>query len=149
MCVCMILLEPNQFISHLQHSWQHFLYTKCQNINRTPGTKHVFDGSDAPKSKRSKTIDVNKHAYPGLDDMGNDDVSDKRNKALLDSELTKTRPQKDSLVDLMKRTSVSRRKWILNEDVKTVNSICLEWPLLKKFSFVSTYNNIDYSYSTK
>ncbi len=131
---CMIQI---QFTSHLQHSWQHFLYTKCQNSNRTPGMKHVLDGSDAPMAKRSKAVDVNKHAYPGLDDMGNDDISNERNKALLDSELTKNRPQKENLVELMKRTSGFRRKWILNEDVKTVKSICQEWPLLKKFSFVS------------
>ncbi len=48
-------------------------------------------------AKRSKPVDVNKHAYPGLDDMGNDDISNERNKALLDSELTKNRPKKKIL----------------------------------------------------
>ena len=120
----------------LQDSWANYLYTKCHNINRTPG-KGDSSELDAPPVKRAKAS-KSKHEYPSLGGTVEDDVSNARNKDLLNSELKKARPQKDVLVELMKRTSVMRRKSILDEDnPQSVQAICQEWPLLKKYTYVS------------
>ena len=121
----------------LQHSWQQYLYVKCQNINRTPGGSKTDEM--APVPKRHKSEDFSKHLYPSLTAEVEDDTSNDRNKLQLVRELQKVKPQKEKLIELMRRTFGSRRKWII-DGAASVKEICTEYPLLKKSTHVSLYD---------
>ena len=111
------------------------MYTKCQNINRTPGGS-TSGSSTAPAPKRRKVDDLSKHLYPSLTAGVEDPASNERNRTQLKKELEKTKPSKDVLTELMKRTFGSRRNCVLDEAV-SIKEICVEYPLLKRSAYVS------------
>ena len=119
----------------MQDSWADYLYTKCHNLNREPPGKSgsSSSSSDIPRPKRIKL--TTKHDYPNLEEV-EDEVSNQRNKELLRNELIKVKPNKEALTSFMRRTASVRRKCILDGG-QGVREICEEWPLLKKYSFVS------------
>lgn len=80
--------------------------------------------------------DLSKHLYPSLTADVEDDTSNERNKTQLHKELEKTKPSKDKITELMKRSFGSRRNWILDEAV-SVKEICTEYILLKRSAYVS------------
>ena len=70
-----------------------------------------------------------------LADM-DDDIAHERHISMLKREIVKTKPNADVTRDLMQYTYGRRRQWLLG-DVKPVEEICTEYPLLKKAHFVS------------
>lgn len=77
-----------------------------------------------------------KHAYPSLEGEVEDETTHKRNVALLQDEMTKTKPVTGNVKSLMTRTFLNRREWILNSAIP-VSEIVTEYPCLKKVSYVS------------
>ena len=124
----------------MQYSWQEYIYTKCQNINRKPPGSS--DGESAePSAKRSKLENRTLHSYPSIDVGLEDEESNKRNLSLLIAEVQESNPSTTRVKELMRRTFHQRRKWILEEN-NTVQAICEKYPVLKMSSYVS--NVADY-----
>ena len=123
-------------ILHFQYSWQQFLYTKCQNINRKPSTS----SSNTP-TKRLK-VEEDKHLYPSvLTDM-DDEIAHERNRKLLKEEIAKPKLRFDIAQELMRRTFGKRRRWILDGENLKTTMIVEEYPLLRKPLFVSFLTTI-------
>lgn len=123
-------------ILHFQYSWQQFLYTKCQNINRKPSTS----SSNTP-TKRLK-VEEDKHLYPSvLTDM-DDEIAHERNRKLLKEEIAKPKLRFDIAQELMRRTFGKRRRWILDGENLKTTMIVEEYPLLPKPLFVSFLTTI-------
>lgn len=109
------------------HSWQHFIYNKCQNINRKPTSPA------GPSSKRPKLATA--HRYPTIDN-GEDEASYLRNIDLMNKELKEVRPSVAKLKEFMLRTFADRRSWIVGSAV-SAKVIWTRFPLLKKANYVS------------
>ena len=68
----------------IQHSWQEYIYTKCQN---KPETSQICKcESTQPPAKHSKLEKRTLHSYPSIDVELEDEESDKRNLDLLVAE---------------------------------------------------------------
>ena len=117
-----------------QYSWQEYIYTKCQNINRKPQSRSV--NSEEPPAKRSRFDNVTIHNYPSISYETEDEESNKRNLNLLETELKECNLNADRVKELMRRTFQQRRKWIL-EGAHTIQSVCAKYPVLKMSSYVS------------
>ena len=74
-------------------------------------------------------------AYPLLEGNIEDDVSHERSLQQIKKVLQSAKPNHEILKDLMARTFGRRRTSIL-DDVKPVDEICSEYPLLRKCSYV-------------
>ena len=113
----------------LQHSWQQFLYTRCQNLNRKPAT--------SPSKPPMKRLRIDEKYPSVLGDM--DDVAHERNKKLLQVEASKLKLHHEIVQNLIERTFAKRRRWILDsEDLRTA-VIIEEYPVLQKPLFVNFY----------
>lgn len=105
---------------------------RCQNCNRRPTST-----TNEPKPKKKKT--ASNHLYAALVGEPEDEVTHGRNMDLLNSEWLKYKDKKatDSGVkDLMSRTFLHRREWILHSE-HPVSEIIEEYPCLSRVSFVS------------
>ena len=110
---------------------------RCQNCNRpVPSTTH-----SEPKPKRAKVHVPEKHSYPTLEGEVEDETTHKRNLDLLQEELDKNKPITGNVKNLMTRTFLNRREWILNSTVP-VSEIVTKYPCFKKVSYVS-YATLD------
>lgn len=107
------------------------MYTKAQNINRTTPKSKV-----QKSAKRLKYCDRSRHPYPSLSIACDDDVSHERHMKLLKQEIEKSKPSMEVARELMQRTFLRRRQWILDEE-HLVKDICAEYPFLQKQSIVS------------
>ena len=79
--------------------------------------------------------------YPALEvcDVDNDDVTNARNVNLLQKELERDKPQKETILPLLRHTFVSQRDYILSEiDDIDVARILTIHPALKLLYVVST-----------
>lgn len=117
---------------HMQYSWQEYIYVRCQNCNRVPPGSSK---DDTPAPKRSKAAAMNNHSYPSLVGEPEDETAHARNCSLLKTELGKARPDRESVFNLMERTFIRRRQWILS-NLPNVSSVIEEYPFLKKISYV-------------
>ena len=116
---------------YLQQSWKIFIYTKTQNINR-----NASKSKNKKPAKRVKYCDNSRHPYPSLSIACDDDVSHERHMKLLKQEIEKSKPSMEVARELMQRTFLRRRQWILDEE-HLVTDICAEYPFLQKQSIVS------------
>lgn len=119
----------------MQYSWQEFIYTKCQNINRKPPGSSAAESAEPP-AKRSKLENRTLHNYPSINVELEDEESNKRNLSLLVAEVLESNPSTARVKELMRRTFHQRRKWIL-EETNTVQAICEKYPVLKMSAYVS------------
>ena len=83
------------------------------------------------------------HPYPELGGNEEDDVSHERNVQQIKKCLHDAKPNHESLKQLMIRTFGKRRNSIIT-DVKPVEQICSEYPLLQKANYVNMYCTIVY-----
>ena len=111
------------------YSWQHFIYNRCQNMNRKP------PGSSAGPSVKRPKLSTTVHRYPTID-IEEDEASFERNLALMKKELKEQQPSMAKLKEYMIRTFAQRRHWIVSEAI-TANEVWTKYPLLKKASYVS------------
>ena len=125
-----------------QNSWQQFLYTRCQNINRLNiSSRQQAAATSSPK--RCK-VEPDKHVYAALDfECDNDEVSIKRNVDLLKKEASKPKSKSSSVRELIKRTLKPRRDKIVTGGCRPYE-IFTEFPHLKKSAYVSC---LHYNYS--
>ena len=112
-----------------------FIYSRCQNTNRSSFTDSVV--ADGPSRKRIKLDKNNKHAYPSIPPAADDDVSNQHNLDLLNEEIRKSKPRPEILKDLMYQTFSRRRKAVLEGSFQSASDVIVDYPLLKKSSFVS------------
>ena len=73
--------------------------------------------------------------YPLLEENIEDDISHERNLQQIKKILQSAKPNHEICKDLMARTFVRRRSSIM-DNVKPVDEICFEYPLLRKSSYV-------------
>ena len=116
---------------YLQQSWKIFIYTKAQNINR-----NTSKSKNKKPAKRVKYCDNSRHPYPSLSIACDDDVSHERHMKLLKQEIEKFKLSMEVARELMQRTILRRRQWILDEE-HLVTDICAEYPFLQNQSIVS------------
>lgn len=117
----------------MQQSWQHYIYNKCQNVNRDPSGRNKSEPSF--KRRKLNSTSHNVHSYPRIEE-GEDAESYQRNLAKLEKELGQQKQSVATLKELMRRTYSERRKWILHDAISS-KEIWTLFPLLKKASFVS------------
>ena len=127
----------------MQNSWKYFIYNRTQNLNR-PGSSSMNEDQPSP-SKRRKFTNQEKHAYPPLPPLSEDQESFARNQKLLMNEIGKPKANVQILKNLMFRTYERRTEWIRSE-CPTLTTILEEYPLLKKSSFVSSFVCVNCSY---
>lgn len=77
------------------------------------------------------------HPYAALERNEEDDVSHNRNVQHIKKILQDARPNHEALKELMSHTFQNRRNSIIT-DVKPVEQICSEYPLLQKANYVKT-----------
>ena len=138
-------VRPVYYCSHilitavalLQYAWQNYIYVKCQNINRKPSR---MNDKGAPVAKRPRYTSESElkacHPYPELEENEEDDVSHNRNVQQMKKGLQGAKPNHESLKELMLRTFGKRRSSIIT-DMKPVEQICSEYPLLQKANYVN------------
>lgn len=105
---------------------------RCQNCNRKPSNP------DTPRPKRLKLKPIGNHVYPALHGEPEDEITHERNMKLLGEELQKDRPLSTNLKELMSRTFLNRREWILNSELP-VAEIVEQYPCLSKISYVGVF----------
>ena len=76
--------------------------------------------------------------YPALDGEPEDEATYTRNMKLLDEECGKCKLSSTNIKDLMSRTFLNRREWILNSDLP-VSEIIEKYPGMTKISYVSVF----------
>lgn len=86
-------------------------------------------------TKLKSKIDPEKHLYPPMMFDNEDDVSVERNISLLRQEVSKPKPNVDTITSLMGRTFTERRQWIL-DNVESVQEIVEKYPFLSKSTYV-------------
>ena len=96
------------------------MYTKAQNINRTTSKSEVHKST-----KQVKYCNSSSHPYPSLSIACDDNVSYERLMKLLKLEIEKSNPSMEIATELMQRTFLRRRQWILDEE-HIVKDICAE-----------------------
>lgn len=79
---------------------------------------------------------MNKHKYPEIPLLADDDVSMKRNLELLKEESLNSNPSHENLKTLMVRTYNARRAALLDSQYPTVFSFIKEFPVLKRCTYV-------------
>ena len=89
------------FYVGMQYSWQQFIYTKCQNINRKPPGSSSTESTEPPP-KRSKLENHTLHNYPSIDAELEDEESNKRNLTLLLDEVREPNPSTPRVKKLMR-----------------------------------------------
>ena len=114
-----------------------FIYNRTQNVNKN--TAKDTSGTSGPPRKRIKIERNDQHYYPlEIPETANDGESNERNKSLLKDELTKAKPNSETLKELMARTYPMRRRYIMDvAEPPTVTEILSDYPLLKKSTYVS------------
>lgn len=85
--------------------------------------------------KRVKT-EPQKHSYPSLSGEPEDDTTHSRNLTLLQEEMDKLKPSNKNVKNLMTRTFLNRREWILNSEV-AISKIIEVYPCLEHVTYVS------------
>ena len=84
------------------------MYTRSHNVN-----KKSSSAENSPPKKRLK-LDFNKHDYPAIPPLADDETSRQRNLELLKEESKKPKLCNESIRCLMVRTYGTRRLAILN-----------------------------------
>ena len=106
-----------------QGSWEKKLIERVHNVRSAQVRKRPPPDGDAstPKKGRPKSSAI-LGRYPTLEvnDIGNDDVANARNLNLLQKELERDKPRKETILPLLRHTFVSRRDYILSE-VEDIN----------------------------
>ena len=116
-----------------QYSWAEFIYTRCQNVNRKcKGSSH--DDQSDHQSKKAK-YDPEKHFCPPIVPENEDEVAIQRHITLLQQELSKPKPNLESVASLMQSTFIPRMQWIL-ENVESVAKIVEKYPFFSKAVYV-------------
>ena len=85
----------------MQCSWQQFIYTQCQNINRKPPGSSSTESTEPPP-KWSKLENRTLHNYPSIDAELEDEESNKRNLTLLLDEVQEPNPSTPRVKKLMR-----------------------------------------------
>ena len=95
-----------------QGSWEKKLIERVHNVRSAQSRKRPPpDGEmSTPKKGRPKSSAV-LNRYPPLEasDFGNDDVSNAQNLHLLQKEMERDKPRKDTILPLLRQTFASRR----------------------------------------
>ncbi len=110
---------------------------KCQNINRKPTV-----GSSAKRPKMAIESKAH-HNYPTVEGSEEDDIAHERNLAQLKKSLKNSKPNHEVLRELMSRTFIRRRTYIIDEK-KPVQEICSDYPLLRKPNYVKPIMHNNY-----
>ena len=87
------------------------------------------------KLKRVNT-EPQKHSYPSLSGEPEDDTTHSRNLALLQEEMDKLKPSNKNVKNLMTRTFLNWREWILNSEA-AISQIIEVYPCLELVIYVS------------
>jgi len=125
------LLDFALFFSQ-QHSWTNFIYTRCQNVNRK--SKGTFHDDVACTPSKKHRPDPEKHKYPSLPLDAEDDTATERSLFLLKQELSKSKPNTDSVMSLMKHTFTYRRQQILGSIEGALRLLGLPWAVSASLS---------------
>ena len=86
-------------------------------------------------------IEMQKHSYLSLSGELEDETTHARNMKLLQDEMAKLKPSCINIKNLMTRTFLNRRNWILNSEV-AISEITETYPCLKHLSYVSQWMHI-------
>ena len=111
------------------------MYVRCQNCNRPARSPTNTTNEPIPKKKKTASSLI----YAVLVGEPEDEVSHGRNMDLLNAEWRKYMDKKatdNTIKDLMLRTFLYRREWILHSE-HPVSEIIKEYPCLSRVSFVS------------
>ena len=92
------------------------------------------DDETAGPSKKSKIHTM----YPALDEPDSDEVTYNRHVKAMDQEMSKEKPRKEVLADLLKQTFLHRRNFVLNE-AESASEVLEKFPGLKISDMVSMY----------
>ena len=84
----------------MQYSWQEYIYTKCQNINRKPPSSA---SPEEPPVKHSRLESHAVHNYPSVSTKIEDEESYKRILDLLATEQRESNSSTTKIYELMRR----------------------------------------------
>ncbi len=115
----------------IQHSWQYFIYYRCQNVNRKSRNDEI-----QPRKKPKFDDKLPAHVCPPI--HAEDEVSFGRHLEVLNTERQKPKPRLEVLKDMMRRTFPNRWDLYINHSTPpTLFEYLAEYPLLKKTLYVS------------
>ena len=97
------------------------------------------DSESTPKAKRGRPkISLALMRYPPMKDTGDDDITVQCNVQLINKEMQKDKPRKETVLSLARQTYSFRRHRILSgSDDLCVAVLLQEYPILKKPYIVS------------
>ncbi len=85
---------------------------RSANARKRPPTD---ESDETPCRKGRPKMSAVLSRYPPIPDVGNDDISHARNIKLLQKEMERDKPRKETVLSLLKQTFTSRREYILSE----------------------------------
>lgn len=118
----------------MQGSWEKIV-ERVHNVRSASARKRPpsDEGEGTPRKKGRPKVSGVLSRYPPLQfpDVGNDEVSNERNTKLLQKEMEKDKPRKETILPLLKQTFPSRREQVLSEsEGVTVATILKAHPAL-------------------
>lgn len=126
-------------VATFQSSWKWFIYTRAQNVNRTPN-----DDDAGPSKKKSKLDSLQKHDYPPIPPSAKGEISNERNMHLLKEEWGRAKQVTESIKELFIHTHAVRRSLILSAEYTSTCSVLqvLEFLILKRCMYVSSRSSV-------
>lgn len=91
----------------IQHSWQYFIYYRCQNVNRKSRNDEI-----QPRKKPKFDDKLPAHVCPPI--HAEDEVSFGRHLEVLNTERQKPKPRLEVLKDMMRRTFPNQSQYTTN-----------------------------------